>query len=216
MIPAALLYAVLGIFEGGAAQGPPSMPEVGTLTPWELQAAVAAADNRTPTRPCELRQAGYLVAKHLGTLLTPAWRVEAALRAARRRGQGAGTAALPPSARQKLVWILATHHQFYRDDGGESDGWKMPASDVIVRPRRASNRSAVTHPVWTMRITSATKAAPLESTYGLRLSLPVLIAAFPPSAFDSRNEIVLRYEGGTREWRARIPETCLPSIGGDR
>jgi len=215
-IPAALLYSVFGMFDGGAAQEPPSMPEVGTLTPWELQAAVEAAQNRTPSHPCELREAGYLFAKHLGTVLTPSWRVEAAVRSARRSGNAADPAAIPPSAGQKLVWILARHHQFYRDDGGESKGWKMPASEVIIRPRRASDRSAATHPVWTMRVSSAKAAAALESTYGLRLTLPLLIAAFQPRAFDSRNEIVVRYAGSARARRARVPEACSNSIGGER
>jgi hypothetical protein len=216
-IPASLLCCVLGIFDRGAAQNPPSMPEVGMLTPWQLQAAVAAARNKTPTRPCELKEAGYLFAKHLGTVLTPSWRVEAAVRSARRSGKSAELATIPPEARQKLVWILARHHEFYRDDEGESPGWKIPASDVLIRPRRASDRSAATHPIWTMRIYSAKQAAALERTYGLRITLPLLIAAFQPWAFDSRNEIVVRYEGdGTRAHRARVPDRCLQSIGGDR
>jgi hypothetical protein len=216
-IPAALLYSVLALFDAGAAQDPPSRPEVGTLTPWDLQAAVAAAQNKTPTPPCELRQSGYVFAKHLGTVLTPSWRVEAAVRSARRSGKHAEPAAIPPSAAQKLVWILARHREVFADDGGESDGWKVPASDVIIRPRRTSDRSAATHPIWTMRIYSAKQAAALERTYGLRITLPLLIAAFQPWAFDSRNEIVVRYEGdGTRSHRARVPDRCLQSIGGDR
>jgi hypothetical protein len=164
-----------------------------------------------------LTESGYLFAKHLGTVLTPSWRVEAAVRSAHRTGRDTEPAAIPPSAAEKLVWILARHHEFYRDDEGESPGWKIPASDVIIRPRRASDRSTATHPVWTVRIHSAKQAAALERTYGLRITVPLLVAAFQPRAFDSGNEIVVRYEGDSvRARRARVPEGCLQSVGGDR
>ena len=218
-VRAALVVLVLGIATDARPQGrlvarPPFLPELGAMTPWELQTALTVGAGQSRLRTCELRESGYLLPARVGMVMTPFWRVATASRVARRAGRPSGLRDIPQSAAQKLVWIVAYRHEFYND---ESEEVGMPAAvrEVFIRRSDPTDPAEDIYPIWTIHMRGELDVQELQRTYGRRFTLPLTIAAFQAYAFDERNEVVFQYAFGTRDRRARLSRSCVRALEQD-
>lgn len=160
--------------------GPALVPDAGSLTPAQIDDALARSARSETVAPYELRDGRRAVAR----VLTPTWRVTAMGRRAAATRKPITASEIPLPFVQDLVWVIA-------DPDEPRRGFFATAEEVLVAV--GGNPLEEVRPVWTMAMSSECDVEAMAYLFDRQFVRDSTIAAFRPADLRGGNELVIVY-----------------------